>query len=233
MKPFWRRAARGDVTENNAEIVHASSGGAATAIASGLALVFSGFSLYETVLRQPELAVYVPPVIHYTRENGGEVFAVPVTIANRGARDGTVLSMELTATSAGREAPKVFYSAYFVESGYFDRSRLERSPTGGLAITKQRPKVPFAPLSVAGRGNYTGTVLFFSRSPEIPYLVYEPGQFDISIQLNTRFDDGLGWLDRLFSPSVRPAKISVKISQFSKQTVDRGDTIELKNASWQ
>ena len=50
------------------------------------------------MLKQPELGVHVSPVVHYTRDANGnfEVFAIPLTIANHGARDGTVLDIDLT-----------------------------------------------------------------------------------------------------------------------------------------
>lgn len=231
MPIFARRKGRADVTQDKAERLSIFSGGALTGLASGVALIFSAISLYETVLRQPELSVYVPPVIHYTRESGGEVFALPVTIANRGARDGTVLSLELTAKSKTRPDGKTFYSAYSAGSGYFERSRLERSATGGLQITKQRPKVPFAPLAIAGRESYSGTLLFFAKDAEFPMLVSEEGEFDLVLRLNNRFDD-LGWLDRLWQPQSRPVAFRVKISQFSKSDVDRGDTITMTSAAW-
>ncbi|KUO54115.1 MAG: hypothetical protein APF80_14860 [Alphaproteobacteria bacterium BRH_c36] len=61
-------------------------------------MVFSAKSLYHSVLKQPELGVHVSPVVHYTRDANGnfEVFAIPLTIANHGARDGTVLDIDLT-----------------------------------------------------------------------------------------------------------------------------------------
>ena len=205
---------------------------AATSIVSIFALLFSAVSLYETVLRRPELAIYVGPVVHYTHDNGKEVLAIPVNIANGGARDGTVLSLALEATAAGRPKPKTFYSAYVVNAGYFLRSKLERSPTGGLQSTKQRPKVPFAPLTIAGRGSYSGTILFIPKGKEFPRLITEAGEFSMTLTPNTRLDKALGWLDGLRAVQPRPVSFRVRAGNFSKYTVRRGDTIELKDASW-
>ncbi|MFM1814163.1 MAG: hypothetical protein RLZ98_858 [Pseudomonadota bacterium] len=231
MPIFSRRTGRTDATQEATEQVVFSGGGAMTAIASALALLFSAISLYETVLRRPELSVYVPPVIHYTRENGGEVFAIPVTIANRGARDGTVLSLEVSAKSKSRPDGKTFYSAYTVKSGYFDRSRLERSATGGLTISKQRPKLPFAPLSIAGRENYSGTLLFVAKDSEYPMLVAEDCEIELTLVAVSRFDD-MGWLDAWWRPEMKPLSFKVKAGNFSKSVVDRGDTVSLKSAAW-
>jgi hypothetical protein len=84
-------------------VVH-SGGGRLTAIGTVIALVFSAYSLWETSLKQAKLDVYVTGVVTYTRDatddylapaGGFEVFAVPVTIANSGARDAAVLSLQL------------------------------------------------------------------------------------------------------------------------------------------
>ncbi len=85
-------------------VVH-SEGGRIAAIVSLIALIFSAYSLWETSLKQAELNVYVTGVVTYGRDSsdddfirparGFEVFAVPVTIANGGARDAAVLSLQL------------------------------------------------------------------------------------------------------------------------------------------
>ena len=99
---FSKRPNPYDTTRETTELAQMSSGGALTAIVSAFALIFSAVSLYETVLRQPDLAVYAPPVIHYTRESNREALLLPVTIANRGARDGTVLAIEAVTKSKKR-----------------------------------------------------------------------------------------------------------------------------------
>lgn len=69
------------------------TGGAFTTVISAFALAFSGFSFYESVLKAPNLALYVPPQIAYTDpdrpDSPLEVFIVPLTLANDGARTGT------------------------------------------------------------------------------------------------------------------------------------------------
>ncbi|MEZ5853596.1 MAG: hypothetical protein R3D67_02195 [Hyphomicrobiaceae bacterium] len=49
-----------------------------------IALVFSGYSFYETVLKQAELRVYNPPLIYMYRKDYRDVF-VALTISNDGA----------------------------------------------------------------------------------------------------------------------------------------------------
>ena len=93
----------------------ATRGNRLATVVSAFAFAFSGVSFYETVMKQPRLQVYVPPVLHYGQDGGGDVelFAVPVTIANDGARTGTVLSMELTALNKATKVQNRFYAAYF------------------------------------------------------------------------------------------------------------------------
>ena len=98
----------------------AGRGSRLATIVSAFAFAFSGVSFYETVLKRPALAMYVPPVMHYARDSGGdiEVFSLPVTIANDGARTGTVLSLELEVDNLAEGAePKTkrYYSAYLGE----------------------------------------------------------------------------------------------------------------------
>ena len=78
-----------------------TSGGFSAALAtlvSIIALVFSGYSFYETVLKQASLRFYAPPLVTMYREGFRDVFAIPITISNDGAQRGTVLYFDLEAT---------------------------------------------------------------------------------------------------------------------------------------
>jgi hypothetical protein len=146
-------------------------------IIAGVALVFSAYNLWQNKLKHADLRVFVPPVIQYTapNQNGNlEVFVIPVTLANEGARTGTVLSMELEVTDPRTQAVKRFYSADF---GTWS---LDKAINGG--------NVPFAPISLEGRGRRTETVLFYTRGEEErpDQLVADVGKFSFKLTL----DDG-------------------------------------------
>jgi hypothetical protein len=83
---------------------------------SAVALTFSAYSLWESRLKQSDLRVFVPPVIEYSspyQNSNFEVIIVPVTIANEGARAGTVLSLDLAVTDPKTNQTKRFYAANF------------------------------------------------------------------------------------------------------------------------
>jgi hypothetical protein len=161
---FRRRSARPGARANDiaTHTVVGSEGGRLAAIISAIALAFSAFSLWETSLKQADLAVYVTGVITYERDltadeyiqpaGGFEVFAVPITIANGGARDAAVLSLELDANNPKTGLSARFEATYTAGAAYF------------AASGAKRPKAPFSALVIAGRSAWTGTVLFYPVS---------------------------------------------------------------------
>jgi hypothetical protein len=141
-----------------------SGGSWITGIGTLIALVFSAFSLWETSLKQADLTAYVTGVVAYERDQtddvrtqpsgGFEVLAVPITIANSGARDGAVLAMQLEAKNLSTGLMARFAATYAVDGNYF-------AATGR---GDKRPKTPFSALVIAGRSAWTGTVVFYPVS---------------------------------------------------------------------
>lgn len=159
------------------------SGGRLTAVVSAVALLFSGYSLWESSFKSANLEAFVPPVIQYSSPYQGsnfEVFAVPITIVNDGGRTGTVLSMELQATNSETNETKRFYSADF------GRWTMEKTRSGAYA--------PFAPISLAGKESRTETVLFYPVTPEEKpeQLVTKPGRFSFKLILDEAAPSVLG-----------------------------------------
>ncbi len=202
------------------------------AIVSLLALLFSAFSLWETSLKQPDLQFYVSPVVHYTREGDeAEIFAVPITIANGGARDGAVLSLDLRVKAGEQGSEKDFYSAYTVDGSFFvPPGRFD--PNTRRFERVDRPKAPFAPISVAGRGTYTGTILFYNKGPLWPKLVTDKGTFTLTLEPAIRFDESLGIIDRLFRPTREPASVRVRLPYFDERDAERGTAFRMVSADW-
>src|SRR5438093_6384071 len=104
---------------------------------SGFALIGWGVSLWESTLKQAEVKLYVSENIFFARDPWGsdEVVIVPITIANRGARDGAVLSLALDLKNTTNGQSKRFKSSYMAEAPYFGG---RDDVTGNLAA----PNVP-------------------------------------------------------------------------------------------
>jgi hypothetical protein len=159
MPIFWRRSAAADAGEVASHAAAQSGGVRLPTIISALALVFSGYSLWETSLKQADLGVYVTGVVSYVRDTsedehiqpsgGFEVLAVPLTIANSGARDGAVLSLQLDVKNIKTGLTARFEGTYTTDASYF------------VTTAAKRPKTPFSALVIAGRSSWTGTVLFY------------------------------------------------------------------------
>ncbi len=160
----------------------ATRGNRLATVVSAFAFAFSGVSFYETVMKQPQLAVYVPPVLHYGQDGNGDVelFAIPLTIANDGARTGTVLSMDLVAENVKTKARLKFYSAYFG-----DHPR----------VTTTTPRA-FAPISVQGRSTFSDTIRFYPSGKVRPFVLEDAGDVQFTLTLQTvkpAANDVLSW----------------------------------------
>jgi len=157
-----RTKAAGESANEIASQAASRSRSIASTIIAGTALVFSGFSLWESTLKQAELNVYVTGVVAYERDltadeyilpaGGFEVLAMPITIANSGARDGPVLALHLDVKNPKTGLTARFEGTYTADAAYF-------ANTGA-----KRPKTPFSALVIAGRSAWTGTVLFYPVS---------------------------------------------------------------------
>jgi hypothetical protein len=137
-----------------------------------VALMFSGYSLYESALRAPQLSIYVAPRIDYTDpdrpENVREVFILPLTIANDGARGATVLALNLAVVNPRTKQKKMFFAA--------------RLGAWGAA-----PLRPFAPVVLAGRATFSQAVQFEPRNGEtVPRILdSEAGKYAFELTVET------------------------------------------------
>ena len=166
MRLIRRRATR---TEHNDAAAHVAvhSHGGVTTVVSAIALLFSAFSLWETSLKQADLNVYATGVVTYERDTtaddyimptgGFEVFAIPITIANGGARDAAVLALQLDVKNPRTDLSARFEATYIADAGYF-------ASTSPGTQQQPKPKTPFSALVVPGRSAWTGTVLFYPVS---------------------------------------------------------------------
>ncbi|MBI4724441.1 MAG: hypothetical protein HY765_05520 [Rhodomicrobium sp.] len=149
-------------------------------IFSGVAVLVSGYSLWQTSLRRADLQVFVPPLIRYAspyQNSIFEVFEIPLTIINEGARTGTVLSLNLEVTDPQTGVSKHFYSAGL--------------GTWSLAKSQGEGLLPFMPLSLAGHTSQSAAVLFYAREDSrVPQVVERAGHYKFVMHLLTARREG-------------------------------------------
>lgn len=158
-----------DITTDNARQF---SGGLAATLLSAVAVLFSGYSLWDTALKSADLRVYVPRVIYYAApytNTNFEMIQVPVTITNEGAQTGTVLHFDLAVTDPRTKQTKHFYAA---ELGVWSMER-----------TRTRSYTGFAPVSLEGRSSRTESIIFYTRGedekPE--QIIREVGPYEFTL----------------------------------------------------
>lgn len=200
----------------------ASAGNWLASIGTAIALCASGVSLWETVLRQAALEVYVGDNISYTRDPYGsyEVLVVPITIANTGAQDGAVVSMRLNVKNTATGNTEIFPAAYTADANYF-------AGRDNVTDRTRRPKAPFAPLSIAGRGRFSGTVLFY-MSDFKEQRVVEP-RSRIEVELTMAVPPPRGWIDKwLAAPPPASHRMTLEIGNFLPGGLLAGDMARAK-----
>lgn len=161
-----------DAADITTDTARRFSGGAAATLLSAVAVIFSGYSLWDTTLKSADLRVYVPRVISYAspyNNTNFEMISIPVTLSNEGAQTGTVLHMDLAVTDPRTKATKHFYAA---EIGVWSMER-----------TRSRSYTGFAPLPLAGRSSRTEPVLFYTRGDaEKPdQIIREVGPYEFTL----------------------------------------------------
>ena len=164
----------------------ASRGNRLATVISAFAFAFSGVSFYETVIKQPNLSVYVPPVLGYGHDGDSEIFAIPITISNDGARSGTVLAMELIVENPNAKPDEAksrsYYSAFL----------------GEHPKNADTPNKSFAPMSITGRSSVSDTIRFYPQGNPLPHLIQDAGEFKFTLKLTTAAAPAASFIDRMF-----------------------------------
>lgn len=188
------------------------SASAMASLVSVIALIFSGFSFYETVLKQASLRLYTPPLIHMFRENYRDVLAIPITISNDGARRGTVLSFDLKVTNLDTKETKSFQNLYFGES-----------PKGD--------KEMFSPITVPGRDSYKGVVLFHALKTGAFTKTTGGVKLPLRLTLRMNLDRSGGWFD---APAAAPVTFDMTANFIQGfRAMEQGRPTPLHDKRWQ
>jgi len=189
----------------------AGFGAGLATLASVVALVFSGFSFYETVLKQAKLRFYHPPLIYLYRQDYRDVFAIPLTISNDGAQRGTILSFDLEITNLKTKDTKSFQNLHFGSSPKAQR-RL------------------FMPITVPGRSSFSDVVLFHAL--KTGSFVESTGGVELPLRITLKMNvDASGeW----FAPKP-PAPVTFDMTASSIagfRDMESGRPTQLHDARW-
>jgi len=197
-----------------------SRGNALATVISAVALLFSAYSVYESVLRAPKLAIYVPPRIDYTDpdrpDSPFEVFVMPITLANDGARTGTILSIDLEVTNPRTGESKTFYAAR-------------------RGAWREESSKPFAPVSLAGRSSFSDALQFFPRVDEgvARILDLEAGTYRFKLTLQTATSEA-GGIDALLAAGagVQPLTFEMQIGRLDYRNFTGAGTMAMWAADY-
>lgn len=180
-----KKSMASDVIHDTAEVAHSQTGKGSSnwpsILLSVAALFLSAISLYQTVLKQANMQLFVPETISYTRdaEGGYEVFILPLTITNNGARDGVVSALKLEATNNQTGKKIILKASYLAKSEYFI------PPKAGATSAIQRPKEPFSPIPVAGHSAFGGTILFYPEKADKEIFMKGEGTYEFTLSAKT------------------------------------------------
>jgi len=197
---------------------HGARGGWFATAFSAVAVGLSCVSVYMSALQGAQLEVYVPPTIHYGRDADAELFAIPITMANNGARSATVVSVELEVQNLKTNSTKRYYSAFL----------------GEHLRDHSAPNRQFAPLGIPGRAVFTETVRFYPAGNLLPRLVDDKGEYAFRLQLNIAAPPQPSLLDRL-QGRTQPPPITFQMTLpwiSDQQLATRRGTIVMHSKDW-
>lgn len=222
MRLFGARRAPHAANEAGHHGMLRTEGGALTAIASTVALLFSSYSVYETSVRRPDLRLFVPPTIQYAspyQNSNLEVFVVPVTVANVGARSGAVLALDLEVANPRTGEKKLFYAAEF------GRWTMTNAEAGNFEH--------FAPLAIAGKASVTSSIIFYSRLEEKVMQIADgkKGEYRFRLSASVAEPEDLGPIDRLWAGPPAPVSFVMIMPEVDHRIFQNG-TLMLYNADW-
>lgn len=191
--------------------------GKASLFISILALVLSAWSFFETVLRQPSFAAYTAPEWQYGRGPGtdDEFLIVPLTIANHGARPGTILFVELTLKNAAGEERRFRSAAVLQESGN---------------------RLPFAPISLQGRTAAGSAIVFTPPDAEGDVarraFIGGNGRYQARFTFCTAYAHAFGPLDGLLMSQPADLLAEFTMSNFRLERLLAGESGKIAAAAF-
>jgi hypothetical protein len=135
-------------------------------IISLISIIISTVNVYVTNLKAPDLSMIVAPYINQIVDSQSlnESFFIPLTVINRGAKPGSILSFELNITYLPTGAQETFYGQYFAHQDV--------------------PEIPgelFAPMNLDGYSAVSRTVCFYPLGEKAGNFFAQIGTYEFTV----------------------------------------------------
>lgn len=146
-------------------------------IVSVVSFIVSVIGFYTGSLKAPDLHFYTAPYIRHVVDNASlnEAFFIPLTIANRGARPGTLLSVDLTVIYLPDGSQRRYFGQYFAQDNTQDL-------VGGF----------FTPLTLNGYSSEARTVCFYPEGRQPGNFFARAGEYEFRLAGSSPAPRGAG-----------------------------------------
>jgi hypothetical protein len=135
-------------------------------IISVISLLVSAIGFYMSSLRSPDLNFVIAPYVKHVVDNASlnEAFFVPLTVINRGAKAGTVLSFDLKVTYLANGETRTYYGQYFTQEN-------SQTDLGDF----------FTPITLNGYSSTSSTICFYPLGSSQGNLLFGPGVYEFEV----------------------------------------------------
>lgn len=137
----------------------------ASVIISVVSFIISMISAYFNTAKAPDISFVTAPYVKHVVDNASlnEAFFIPVTIANRGARSGTILSFDLQLENPQGET-QTYTGQYFTANG-------SNTSLGDF----------FAPITLSGYSSDSRTIAFYPEGFRQGNFFSQMGTYEFTI----------------------------------------------------
>ncbi|MEW5831036.1 MAG: hypothetical protein AB1846_19265 [Chloroflexota bacterium] len=135
-------------------------------VISIISFIISTVNVYVTNLKAPDLSLTVAPFVKQVVDNQSrnEAFFIPVTVTNRGAKPGSLVSFEMSVNYLPTGEQQVYYGQYFAQE---NNSEL----LGSF----------FAPMNLNGYSAVSRTVCFYPQGKQEGNFFARTGSYEFTV----------------------------------------------------
>lgn len=136
-------------------------------IIAGISLLVSAVGFYTSSLKPPDISFITAPYIKHVVDDASlnEAFYIPLTIINRGAWSGTVLSFEIRVINHTTQEERAYYGQYFTRAN-------SQTELGDF----------FTPITLNGYSSAAYTVCFYPLGTMAGNLFSQEGEYEFVVR---------------------------------------------------